>query len=301
MKLYNDYNSYLKARYGCKIYKIGLDAGFTCPNRDGTKGTSGCIYCNESGSRSVYAGKGNAVYAQLTARIKFMKEKYGAKKFIAYFQAFTNTYAPAERLKKTYDAILPFEEIVGLSIGTRPDAVNKDKLKMISSYTGRYDTWMEYGLQSIHNKTLERINRGHTFEDFMISYRLTKEFKLPVCVHLILGLPGETKKDMIETAEKLSELKVDGVKIHILHVLRGSTLEKLYAGGKVKLLSQDEYVGLAADLLEHLPKETIVQRLTGQGKPEEHIAPEWAFRKTDTIMKIEEELRVRGSRQGSKS
>lgn len=300
MKLYNDYNSYLKQRYGCKVYKIGLYAGFTCPNRDGTKGVGGCIYCNEDGSRASYADLRKSVKEQLESRIDYLKEKRGAKKFIAYFQAFTNTYAPPERLKSMYDEVLSFKDIVGISIGTRPDAIDSEKLRLIASYNERYEVWMEYGLQSIHDRTLKYINRGHDFNAFLDAVTITREFALPICVHVILGLPGETREDMTATAKKMAELKIDGIKIHLLHILKGSALELLYAKGRVRLLSEDEYVGLVCDFLEYLPPDTIIQRLTGEGGGEEHIAPAWASNKIGTINKIQETLKRRGSRQGFK-
>ncbi|MBI4974691.1 MAG: TIGR01212 family radical SAM protein [Candidatus Omnitrophica bacterium] len=297
MKLYNDYNSYLKEKYGCKVYKIGLDAGFTCPNRDGQKGSGGCIYCNAGGSRAPYVNQGDPLKKQLEYRIGYLKEKRRAKKFIAYFQAFTNTYAPLERLKNTYDEVLPFKDIVGISIGTRPDAIDRDKLRLIASYKNRYEVWVEYGLQSIHDKTLRYINRGHDFNAFLNAVHITKEFALPMCAHVILGLPGETRDDMMATAKKMAELKINGIKIHLLHILKGSKLEPLYAKGQVQLLGEDEYVELACDFLEYLPPDMVIQRLTGEGGEDDHIAPTWALDKIGTINKIRETLTRRGSYQ----
>ncbi|MFH1190075.1 MAG: TIGR01212 family radical SAM protein [Candidatus Omnitrophota bacterium] len=290
MKLYNDYSSYLKERYGSKVYRVGLDAGFSCPDT--------CAYCNGSGSRSAYADPEEPVEKQLSDRMAYLKKAKGASKFIAYFQAFTNTNSPVERLKDTYDRVLPFNEIVGLSIGTRPDCVDEDKLSLIASYAHKYEVWLEYGLQSIHDRTLETIGRGHDFNDFLRAYSLTKKFPISVCAHVILGLPGETKEDMIATARKLTKLKVDGVKIHLLHILRGSRFEKLYNDGLIRVLEQDEYVEIVCDFLENLSGDIIIQRLTGQGTGEEHIAPAWALEKLGTIRKIEETLRKRGSYQG---
>lgn len=292
MKPYNDYSSYLKERYGVKVYRISLDAGFSCPHR--------CLYCNEDGSRSSYADPKKSVKEQLSSRIEYLKKSKGASKFIAYFQAFTNTNSPGNRLKEIYDQILPFEEIIGLSIGTRPDCVDPDKLKLISSYKNRYEVWLEYGLQSIHDKTLKAINRGHNFNDFLTAYNETKKLSIPVCVHVIIGLPGETREDIIETARGLSELEVDGVKIHLLHVLKGSQLEKLYKDGSVRVLAQDEYAELVCDFLENLSGGIIIHRLTGQGKRDDHIAPLWALDKPGTIRKIREALLKRGSYQGIK-
>lgn len=298
MKLYNDYNSYLKDKYGSRVYRIGLDAGFSCPNRDGAKGIGGCIYCNEDGSRASYTNPKDPVSKQLAGRIKYLKEKRGAEKFIAYFQAFTNTYAPLDRLKKIYDEVLPFDGIVGISIGTRPDTIDRDKLKLMASYKDRYEVWLEYGLQSSHDKTLKYINRGHKFGDFLKALSITKEFDISVSAHIILGLPGETKDDMLETAGKMTELGIDGIKIHLLHILKGSALEKLYNEGKIKILEQDEYAELVCDFLEHISPNIIVQRLTGEGTRPNHIAPLWAFDKIGTINKIKRALLQRQTYQG---
>ncbi|MDP2912922.1 MAG: TIGR01212 family radical SAM protein, partial [Candidatus Omnitrophota bacterium] len=300
MKPYNDYNSYLRAKYGCKVYRIGLDAGFSCPNRDLTKGTQGCVYCNIAGSRASYANPNDPVAKQLRDRIDYLKKIKTSGKFIAYFQAFTNTYAPADKLKTIYDVILPFKEVIGLSIGTRPDAIDRRKMRLISSYKDSYEVWIEYGLQSIHDRTLKLINRGHGFKEFLDAFNITKEFGVSVCAHIILGLPGESRDDMMATAARLSEMKIDGIKLHLLHILKGSILEKWYCDGKVKPLKQDEYVELVCDFLENLSRDIIIQRLTGQGSRIDHIAPSWALDKTGTIRRIGEELERRGSRQGAK-
>lgn len=298
MNLYNDYSSYLKRKFGHRVYKIGLDGGFSCPNRDGTKGREGCLYCSEDGSRSNYSNPKDPISKQLEARIKYLKETRGARKFIAYFQAFTNTYAAPDQLKQIYDEVLPFKEVVGISIGTRPDTIDNKKLDLISSYKEKYEVWIEYGLQSIHDSTLKAINRAHSFGDFVNALNLTKEFEIPVCAHVILGLPGETREDMMETAMTLSSLKVEGVKIHLLHILKGCALEKLYNEGGIKLLEQDEYVGLVCDFLENLSSDIIIQRLTGEGARRNHVAPLWALDKITTIKKIGQTLRARSSRQG---
>lgn len=290
MKLYNDYNSYLKERFGTKVYRIGIDAGFKCP--------SICAYCNNKGSRAAYSDNTKAVGSQLSERIAFFKRTDKNIKFIAYFQSFTNTNAPVNILRDTYDAILPFKDIVGLSIGTRPDCVDSKKLELIAAYRDRYDVWVEYGLQSIHDKTLKAINRGHDFNDFVKSYEATKALSIPVCVHIIIGLPGETREDVVSTAVKLNELKIDAVKIHLLHILKDSAMETAYINGAINVLTQNEYAGLVADFLEHLSKRVIIQRLTAQGRREDHIAPLWALDKLRTIAKIEEVMRKRGSYQG---
>lgn len=298
MNLYNDYNTYLRERYGCRVYKIALDAGFSCPNRDGTKGAGGCLYCSDTGSRGAYTHPEDSLEEQLSSRIEYLKNVKRAEKFIAYFQAFTNTHASPRRLKAVYDTALGFKEIVGISIGTRPDCVDHEKLKLIASYRDRYDVWIEYGLQSTHDRTLKAINRGHSFSDLLSAYTITKELGISVCLHAILGLPGETHDDMMATARIVSDLSPDGIKIHLLHVLRGSGLEELYNHGKIRLLEQAEYVDLVCDFLERLSPEIVIQRLTGEGQRHNHIAPAWALDKTATIEKIRETLRGRNSYQG---
>jgi len=280
------YNDYLRSKYGCKVYRIALDAGFSCPNLN----SGGCIYCNSKGSRASYIDPALTIQKQLEIRIKYLKETKNAKKFIAYFQAHTNTYASIDKLRAAYDQVTGFDGIVGISIGTRPDAIDREKLKMIASYKNRYDLWLEYGLQSIHDKTLKSINRGHTFDDFLNALKLTKKFDIPVCVHVILGLPGETRSEMMATAKKIAELKIEGIKIHLLHILKGSKLEELYKKGDIRLLGQDEYVELVREFLNNLPPDIIVQRLTGQGSKSDHVAPLWALDKTGTIKKIAEAI-----------
>ena len=239
------------------------------------------------------------VAEQLKSRMEYLKEENGAAgKFIAYFQAFTNTYAPIGRLKTIYDEVTPFKEIIGISIGTRPDAVNEEVLGLIASYGAKREIWIEYGLQSVHDRTLKSINRGHDYNDFLNAVNLTKRFNIQISVHVILGLPGETREDMIETARRLNDLKVNGVKIHLLHILKGSAFEDLYREGLVKVLSEDKYVELVVDFLEHLASDIIIQRLTGEGRREDHIAPAWALDKIGTINKIRETLLRRKSFQG---
>lgn len=296
---YNDYAAYLKSKYGSRVYRIGLDAGFSCPNRDGTKGYGGCSFCGNNGSRSSYTNPKDSIKRQVSSRIEYLKKTKSASKFIAYFQAFTNTHANVDILKRAYDQVIVFDRIVGISIGTRPDAIDREKIGLIASYMDKYEVWIEFGLQSIHNRTLELMNRRHTFEDFLSALELSGEFGVPVCAHVILGLPGESRDDMIETARKISILKIGAVKIHLLHILKDSPIEKLYGAGKIDLLNQDEYAGLVCDFLENLSPDIIIQRVTGEGSRSNHVAPEWAMDKIGTINKIRDLLCRRGTRQGS--
>ncbi|MDD5450843.1 MAG: TIGR01212 family radical SAM protein [Desulfovibrionales bacterium] len=297
-RLYNDLNHYLRGLYGCRVQKIPIDAGFTCPNRDGTKSTQGCIYCNAYGSGTGAFRQGVSISEQIRQAKSFLGRRYGAGKFIAYFQSFSNTYAPISVLKQRYEEALFYEDIVGLAVGTRPDCISDDILALLASYQEKYLVWMEYGLQSAHDRTLEFINRGHTVADFLQAVDRTKKAGLPVCVHIILGLPGETKEDMLETARLVAGLDIQGLKIHLLYVVKGSGMESLFKRGEYIPLTQQEYVDLVCDVLELMPPDVVIQRLTGDPRPEELVAPLWARDKTGTINAVRTTLKERGSFQG---
>jgi len=299
-KLYNDINTYWKNRFGTKVYKIALDAGFTCPNRDGTKGKGGCIYCDENGSRAPYANIKQTIKEQIIQRIQYLKKTYAAKKFAAYFQSFSNTYGTTKECKEVYDQVLGIPDIVVLSISTRPDCINLRKLNLIKKYSENYETWLEYGLQSIKNETLKWLNRAHTVEAFAKAVKLTKNKNLMVCAHIIVGLPNQDKKEIIDTAAFLSDLGVDGVKIHVLHVLKKSRLYDLYIKNEIKMIDETKYAELVCLFLEHLSPSVTIHRLTGQGTDTNHVAPLWALNKTETINKIQKLLLQRQTRQGNR-
>ena len=296
-KRYNQFSAFLKNKFGAKIYKITIDAGFSCPNRDGTISKGGCIFCDDSGSFSQAHSNILPVKEQVLTGAKTLSERFKAEKFMAYFQAYTNTYKPVGELKKIYDESLDYKDIVGISIGTRPDCVDDDKLKLISSYKDDYYTWLEYGLQSIHDKTLKRINRGHDFDTFLRVYEKTKEYGINVCVHVILGL-WETHDEMMQTAQKLAELRVDGVKIHMICALEGTKLAQMYKSGEIEFMSEDDYINTVCDFLEYLPPETTIHRLAGNGLKRELIAPRWIGKKLDALNKIDREFLRRDSYQG---
>jgi len=219
---------------------------------------------------------------------------------LSYFQAFTNTYKPVEELEKIYNSALNHKDVVGLSIGTRPDCVDDKKLDLIGSYTNDYETWVEYGLQSIHNKTLKYINRGHDYECFEKAYFETKKRNIKVCTHVILGLPNETYEDMMQTAQRLAELQVDGVKIHLLCVLQGTKIEEMYKNGEIELMHELEYIDLVCDFLERLHPDTTIHRLAGNGLQKIKVAPEWLNKKFEVLNQIDSEFKRRNTRQGSK-
>ncbi len=295
---YNDFNATLKNRFGCRVQKISVDAGFTCPNRDGTLSTKGCIYCNPRGSGTGAHARGISITAQLEAGKTALARRYQAKKFIAYFQSFTNTYGPFERLEAAYEEALSVSDIVGLSIGTRPDCIDGEVLSLLETYAKNHLVWIEYGLQSTHDRTLSRINRHHNFACFEAAVKKTSGRGIHICTHVILGLPGENKDDMLETAEILSDMGIDGIKIHLLYVIRGTPLAELHRQGAFDCLDQAAYVDLVCEFIERLAGNIVIQRLTGDPHPTELIAPTWSLRKAETISLIRKKMEERNTWQG---
>ena len=298
-KRYNQYSAYLKQKFGAKVYKITLDAGFSCPNRDGILSNCGCIFCDDGGSFSQAHSNRITIEEQILTGIETLSKRFKAEKFLSYFQAFTNTYKPVTELEKIYNSALQHPDIVGISIGTRPDCVDDEKLKLISGYTKDYYTWIEYGLQSVHDKTLKWINRGHDYDCFLKAYEKTKNYGINICLHLILGL-NETYEEMIETAEKVAKLEPEGVKIHMLCALEGTKIADLYNKGELNFMSEDEYINLCCDYLELLPPQTTIHRLAGNGLKKNLVAPKWLGKKLDALNKIDRELECRNSWQGCK-
>jgi len=297
-KRYTDLNTYFRTLFGCRVQKISIDAGLSCPNRDGTLSTGGCIYCNAKGSGTGAHAAGLSVTDQLILGKKRLTQRYKAQKFMAYFQSFSNTYASLETLRLLYDEALAVTDVVGMSIGTRPDCVNEPIQALLESYAKHSLVWIEYGLQSAHDTTLARINRGHDFNSFNRAVAITKNKGIKICAHVILGLPGETKHHMLETAKVIAGLGLDGIKIHLLYVIRGTALERLYRDGLYQCLEQSAYVDLVCDFLELLPGEMIIQRLTGDPHPRELTAPQWALNKRKTLDLINAALVHRDSWQG---
>lgn len=294
-------NSYFKKKFGQRVQKITIDANFTCPNLDGTFGKSGCIYCNNKAFNPQLRRNKKTVIQQIKEGIEFSSKRYNINKFIAYFQPFTNTHASVKELKQKYGVIKLFPNIVGLSIGTRPDCIDHEKLKLISSYAKSYEVWIEYGLQSARDKTLNLINRGHDFSIFKKSVIDTKNTGIKVCVHVIIGLPGESKKDYLYTAKKLSELEIDGIKIHPIHLVKNTHLEDLYKKGKFHPLDIKDYIDSACDMIEYLPSRCIIHRVGASASPDLLLAPLWLKEKKDYSHDINKELKKRDSRQGSKN
>ena len=286
-KRYNRFSDHLRNLYGVKVYKVTLDAGFTCPNRDGTISNEGCIFCDGGGSFSQLYPNNISIKEQLDLGIALSKEKYKAQKFLAYFQAYTNTYKPVDELENIYNQALSHEDVIGMSIGTRPDCVDSEKLDLIASYTKNHYVWLEYGLQSIHEKSLKFINRGHSFETFCNALKETQKRNINVCAHVIL-------------AKVLGDLGINGVEIHLLCVLNNTRLVKLYYQGKIPMMEEDEYVETACDFLEMLPPSVTIHRLAGNGLKPNMLAPAWLSKKFVVLNKIDKLLEDRNSYQGAK-
>jgi radical SAM protein (TIGR01212 family) len=333
---YYKFSKYLKERFGEPVYKVSIDAGFSCPNKDGRLGEGGCIYCDnrafshpvrnsisDNGASNSRISMPPPIEEQVKNGIEFGKRRYGAKKFMVYFQAYTNTYLPEadmpadslvagakiDKLKQKYDVVKKFKDIVALAIGTRPDCVNKEILDLIESYTKDYavrrqrlcrrrEVWIEYGLQSIHDKTLRLINRNHTYEDFVKAVKMTQKRNIKICAHIIIGLPEETKDEILETAKALAELNVDAVKIHPLHIVKDTKLEELYKKGRYKPLGLENYVDLAVKFLEYLPPDTVIQRISADCPKELLVAPDWILNKQLVLNMIEKRLEEKDTHQG---
>jgi len=295
---YLDYNSYLKALYGERVQKIVVDSGLDCPNRDGSISKGGCIYCNSRGSGSGLWDNGLSITEQIELGRKAMTRRYKAKKFLVYFQSYTNTYTTCNHMKSMYDEALGADGVVGMAIGTRPDCVDREKISLIASYARDYLVWLEYGLQSSHDRTLELINRGHDFSCFVSAVNMTLHTNINICAHIILGLPGENREMMLETGRKIGKLGIHGVKIHLLYVVKGTLLEKIWNLGDYKCMDRSDYVETVCDFIELLPENIVIQRITGDPHPDELAAPEWALDKHTTFNMIQQTLQRRDSWQG---
>ena len=295
---YNPFSRYLRERFGERVGKVTLDAGFSCPHRDREAREGGCVYCENRGFSRNTTEALAPLDEQIRSGVTRLSRRYKAKRFIAYFQAFTNTFGDVETLKARYDVVRSFPEILGLSIGTRPDCISEEKLDLIESYADDYMVWIEYGLQSSKDDTLERINRGHTVEHFVEAVERTGRRRIHMCAHVILGLPGEGRCEMMDTAALVASLPIEGIKLHHLHVVKGTRLEGMVRRGDYTPLSLDEYVGLACDFLERIPAGITVQRLCGDAPKDLLVAPDWTKEKQRVISRIRAELARRDSYQG---
>ncbi|PKP17717.1 MAG: TIGR01212 family radical SAM protein [Bacteroidetes bacterium HGW-Bacteroidetes-21] len=295
-KLYNDYSSYIKTKFGQRVQKISVNAGFTCPNRDGSKGRGGCIYCDNTTFNPAYSSATKSISQQLLEGIAFFKEKYPIQEYIAYFQSYSNTYASVDVLKKLFDEAIATPGIIGLAIATRPDCINKEIIDLLSDYAKKLFVVVEFGIESTLNKTLQTINRCHTWEESKTAIKMTATAGIPVCVHVILGLPGEINNDFILHAQRISELPVHFIKLHQLQVIKNTTLADYYLlnPDKYRTYTVDEYASIVCEFLEYLSPKIVVERFTSESPPEKVIAPKWGrlknFEVTEIIRKKLDEL-----------
>lgn len=299
-KRYNTFDNYLKARFGCKVAKVSLNCAFGCPNRDGTKGIGGCIYCSPSGSGDFAGDPEKSVTEQFYEVKAGLDAKWHDAKYLPYFQAGTGTYAPVERLRALYYEALALPNIVGMSIATRPDCIPDDVLELLSEIAARTYLTVELGLQTVHDKTGKLINRCTDYAEFLETYERLSERGINVCVHLINGLPGETRNMMLESVETVGKLRPHSVKLHMLHILKNTAAEQMYYDGKIKVFELDEYVNLVCDELELLPYDTVVQRITGDGGRDTLVAPLWSVKKFDVMNGVDREMNRRRIFQGNK-
>ena len=297
-KRYNAFSDELKRVFGCKVQRISVDAGFTCPNRDGTLDNGGCIFCGGSGSGAYSIRPELSVAAQVEDGKEIMCRKYRAERFIAYFQAYSNTYAPVERLSALFEEALSVPGVVGIIIATRPDCLPDAVLDYLARLGEHTYLWLELGLQSIHDKSLAFINRRHDYACFVDAQQRARAHGIRVCAHVILGIPGESREEMLAMAGALNRLNVDGVKLHLLHVMKGTRLAEMYGQGEVALLDRDGYAGLVCDFLELLDPAVLIHRLTGDGGRDNLVAPLWSLNKFEVLNLIDAELERRNSRQG---
>lgn len=297
-KRYHTWNYHLHQKFGCKVFKVSLNGGFTCPNIDGTKGTGGCSYCSGSGSGDFAGDPAQNILTQFEEIKSRMHQKWKEGKYIPYFQAHTNTYAPASVLRERFEGVLAQPGVVGLSIATRADCLPSDVMTYLKELNQRTYLIVELGLQSIYDETGERINRCHTYEEFLEGYQKLTDAGIPVCVHLIDGLPGETKEMMLESAKQVGKLRPHCVKLHLLHILKNTPIAEEYAAGAFSLLTLEEYTDIIVRQLEVLPPETVIQRLTGDGGRESLIGPLWSLKKFVVLNEIDKLMLRRNTWQG---
>ena len=299
-KRYYTLDYFYKHIFNSKVCKVSLDGGFTCPNKDGTVGTRGCIYCSKSGSAEYAGDKKDDLVTQFNKVKDVMSRKWPNAKYIGYFQANTNTYAPVDVLKEKYETILKLDDVVGLSIATRSDAISEECLEYLSELNKKTFLTIELGLQTIHEKTSILINRCHTLENFEAMVKKLRNKNINVVVHIINGLPYETHDMMVDTVKYLSKLDIQGIKIHALSILKGTDLEKLYNETHFKVMSREEYIDTVCDQLEYLRSDIVVHRITGDPKISDLIEPKWLIKKVTIINDIDKEMKRRDTYQGIK-
>ncbi|WP_315523901.1 TIGR01212 family radical SAM protein [Fusobacterium massiliense] len=294
----NTINNYLKNKFGEKIYKISLDGGFTCPNRDGKLSKGGCIFCGESGSGDFTSGRNKSIYNQIEDQIKLISKKYKGNKYIAYFQNFTNTYADVDYLRKIYEEALSHPDIVGLAIATRPDCLENDILELLSEINKKTFLWIELGLQTINDEVAHFFNRAYKTEIYQKSTEKLKKLNIKFVTHIIIGLPKEEKEDYFKTTMFAQKCGTWGIKLHLMYVEKGTGLESLYNSGKLKVNTKEEYIEKIVNILENISPDIIIHRMTGDGNRDTLIAPLWSLKKVDVLNSIQKLLKERNSYQG---
>ena len=300
-KPYHSLDYELKRQFGQKIYKVSLDGGMSCPNRDGTVGTGGCTFCSQGGSGEFAVGRTGYpdVWEQIEqAKTRVHRKISGEGKYIAYFQSYTNTYAPVDYLRTLFERAITHPDIVALSVGTRPDCLGDEVVALLKELNGQKPVWVELGLQTIHEKTAERIHRGYRLEVFEDAYRRLKEAGLTVVVHVILGLPGETKEEMLETVDYLGKIPVDGIKLQLLHILKGSQMAAEYEKNPFSLMELEEYLDLILTCVARLPQSVVIHRLSGDGAKTLLIGPAWSANKKLVLNRMMQKFRENGIFQG---
>lgn len=299
-KRYNDFSTYFRNLFQERVQKVSIDAGFTCPNRDGTKGVGGCTYCNNKTFKPTYCNLKSSVTTQVIHGVEFFAKKYKSMKFLAYFQAYTNTYAPLDDLKQLYEEALQHPKIVGLVISTRPDTVTVELLDYLQELSEKVYVMVEFGLESHLDRTLESINRGHTFAESVWALEETAKRGINNCVHMILGLPGESRDELLEQAKVISNLPIKNLKLHQLQIHKHTLLEKQFEQNpeSFKLYTAEEYIELAVDYLEFLNPEIIVERFVSQAPADMLVAPKWGLKNFEFVAKVEKRLKVRDTWQG---
>lgn len=299
-KRYHTWNYYLRSNFGEKVFKVSINAGLSCPNIDGTVAYGGCTYCSKQGSGDFAGNPNDNLIKQFEDIKEMMHKKWHNAKYIGYFQAFTNTHAPVSILKEKYETILNLDDVIGLSISTRPDCLPDDVLEYLSELNKKTNLWVELGLQTIHDETSKIINRGHDYNTFLEGVEKLKKHNIKTVVHIINGLPGEDYNMMMETAKAVADLGVHGIKIHLLHVLKETPMENMLKKGMFNLMEKDDYINLVCDQLEIIPPEMVVHRLTGDGKRDEIVGPMWSLKKWEVLNAIDDTMRERNSYQGIK-
>lgn len=297
-KHYHTWNYHLREEFGHKVLKLPIDAGFSCPNRDGTISKIGCIYCSEEGSGDFTPSSKLSIEEQYLKSKDMMSKKWPNGKYIIYFQAFSNTYAPIEKLKKIYYQALELEDVVGVAIATRPDCLSTETIQLLSEINKITYLWVELGLQTIHDHTARLINRGHSFQSFLDSLDLLQAANIRTCAHVIYGLPHESKEEMLETSHTLAKLPLQGIKLHSLYIQRNTILANYYDKHKFPLISLEEYVDIVVDTIELLPEDFIIHRLTGDAPRDQLIAPSWSLKKWEVLNAIDKEFKRRNTKQG---